>query len=191
MRNSATPARVALAIVAAIAAAVSLGGCVQASHVVIPTSAPSVAPVFASDAQALGAAEKAYAAYLAVSDSVAQDGGNNVERLAVWETPAQFGRDKRSFAQMHAQDHHTSGSSRFSNASLQKSGETTSGKPEVTIYVCLDISQTLLLDAAGKDVGSARPLVLPLEVSFQGKTSSSRSLLVDRSVTWSGTNFCS
>ncbi|HMH57924.1 MAG TPA: hypothetical protein VK537_01960, partial [Galbitalea sp.] len=167
-----------------------LAGCVQPPPRVIPTSEPSSAPVFASDAAALAAAKKAYASYLAVSDAVAHDGGSESERLATWDSKAQLKRDEKSFAAMHADGHRTTGSSTFSNLALQSS-ELSSGKAEVVVYVCLDISKTTLLDDSGTDVGSGRPLTLPLEVSLVSRQTGSPSLIIDRSVTWSGTDFCS
>jgi hypothetical protein len=71
--------RIVIGIVAGAAVALALAGCVQPPSRVIPTSTPSAAPVFASDAAALAAAKKAYVAYLAVSDAVANDGGKNPE----------------------------------------------------------------------------------------------------------------
>jgi hypothetical protein len=191
MRNSATPTRVAIAVVAAIAAAVSLSGCVQASHVVIPTSAPSVAPVFASDAQALAAAEKAFTGYLAASDTVAHEGGEDINQLSTWDTAAQFARDKKTFSRMQAAGEHTIGSSTFSRITLQSNDSLAGRKVLVVIYGCLDISQTHLFDRSNQDISARRITVVPLVVSFTNQSSSQHTLLLDRSVTWQGTNFCS
>ena len=82
----------------AIAATLALAGCVEPSPPVIPTSEPSVAPVFTSDAAALAAAKKAYLAYLAVSDQVARDGGDNADRFAGVVTASWLSKEKASAA---------------------------------------------------------------------------------------------
>jgi hypothetical protein len=151
---------------------------------------PSSAPVFASDADALAAAKKAFAGYLAASDQIAHDGGNEVERLAPWDTPSQLKRDTKSFADMRADGHHTTGSSTFSNFALESS-EVEQGKAHVVAYICMQIGGTELLDDSGANVGGNRPLAVPLEVSFVSSKIDEKTLLVDRSAGWSGTNFCS
>ena len=54
--------RVVVGIGVVATAVLALTGCVQPPPRVIPTSDPSAAPVFASDAAALAAAKKAYVA---------------------------------------------------------------------------------------------------------------------------------
>jgi hypothetical protein len=174
----------------ATVAALALMGCVQSPPHVIPTSDPSTKPVFASDAAALAAAKKAYVAYLAVSDQVAHDGGDGIDRLRPWVSGAQFKRDAKSLATMKAQGHHTTGASSFSNVSLESS-ETVNGTAAIVAYICLQIGDTQLLDSSGTNVGANRPLALPLEVSFVSSSAQARSLVVDRSVGWSGADFCS
>ena len=78
-----------LAPVSALAIVISLmlGGCVPSAPAASPTPEPSSTPVFASEEEALAAAEEAYAAYLAVIDEIHADGGAGVERLEVVATP--------------------------------------------------------------------------------------------------------
>jgi hypothetical protein len=182
--------KIAAAVVVSAAAALILAGCVQQSPGVFPTSEPSSKPVFASNAAALAAAKKAYAGYLAVSDAVAHGGGLQVSQLASLDSATQFKRDSKSFAQMQADGHHTVGSSAFSNVALESS-EVRDGKAEVVAYICVQIGGTQLLDDAGTNVGSNRPLAVPLEVSFVSREAGSKSLLIDRSEVWSGSDFCS
>ena len=177
-------------VVLAITAALALAGCVQPPAHVIPTSEPSAKPVFASDAAALAAAKKAFTRYLATSDEIAHDGGANIERLAPFDTDAQLSRDSAAFAKMKLAGHHTVGASQFSDVSLERS-EVVSGKAHVVAYICMQIGGTQLVDLSGNDVGSGRPLAVPLEVSFVSSEINNETLLIDRSDGWSGTNFCS
>lgn len=179
------------ALVIGVTAALLLGGCAQPAARVIPTAPATVTPVFATDADALAAAEKAYAAYLAVSDEVAHDAGNGVDRLSSVDTAAQLARDTKSFTQMSAEGHHTTGPETFSLMTLQKLTMSASNKALVDVYVCLDISRTVLLDRSNRDVGSTRRNLLPLQVEFQSDAPRSKNLLVEESDFWSGRDFCS
>jgi hypothetical protein len=176
--------------VLAIVVVLALAGCVQPSPHIIPTAVPTTKPVFATDAAALAAAKKAYIGYLAASDEVAHDGGEGVDRLRPWVSASQFKRDSKSLAEMKAEGHHTTGASAFSDVALERS-ETINDKAAVVAYICLQIGGTQLLDGSGANIGANRPLALPLEVSFVGTSAHAKTLIVDRSVTWSGTDFCS
>ncbi|MDQ1547300.1 MAG: hypothetical protein QOH69_2204 [Actinomycetota bacterium] len=178
------------ALVVASVLSLTLAGCVQPSPHVIPTSEPSTKPVFASDAEALAAAKSAFTAYLSVSDEVAHDGGAQVSRLAPLDSASQFKRDTKSFAEMQAEGHRTVGDSEFSDVALESS-EVSNGKAQVVAYICMQIGGTQLLDGAGANVGANRPLAVPLEVSFVSRAIGDKTLLVDRSDAWNGTDFCS
>src|SRR4051812_41826324 len=105
-----------LAPVAALLLA--LAGCVPSDpH---PTASPSASatPVFASDAEALAAAEKAYAAYLKVSGEISADGGLKPERIDPLVTKEQAPREHDTFAYFSSHDLHTSGSPTFSAPTL-------------------------------------------------------------------------
>ncbi|HEX4058901.1 MAG TPA: hypothetical protein VHX87_11370 [Galbitalea sp.] len=176
---------------AALIATLALAGCVQPPPPVIPTSAPSATPVFTSDAAALEAAKTAYTGYLAASDAVAHDGGTGLNRLRSWVSNRQFERDTKSFEEMQSEGHHTIGSSSFERATLQSSVASPDGGAVVVVYLCIDISKTMLLDSNGVNVGKDRPLFIPLQVTFKSERPASAALDVDGSVPWSGADFCS
>ena len=178
-------------IVAASLGVLALAGCVQPPPRVIPTSEPSMAPVFASDADALAAAKKAFTGYLLASDSIAHSGGVNVDPLVDLDSPNQFARDKKTFATLHAASEHTSGQSSYSHFTLQSNESTGRGLVEIVAYACIDISNTQLLDAGGNLINSSRPSGAPLVLTFKNATSGSKSLVLDGSVTWQGQDFCS
>jgi hypothetical protein len=173
-----------------LAAALALTGCADSAPPVIPTAQPSTAPVFATSADALAAAKKAYVGYLGASDLVAHEGGDRVDPLRAWDSPRQFTNDERDFDLMRSQGHHTVGESTYSYFSLE-SFDMNAGRAEVIAYVCLRIDATQLLDRSGADVGASRQLAIPLQVSFVSSEAGSQKLIVDRSVVWSGTDFCS
>jgi hypothetical protein len=193
MRNSATPTRVAIAIVAAIAAAVSLGGCVQASREVIPTSDPSVKPVFASNAEALAAAEKAYAAYLSVSDQILIDGGANPQRLLSVAKPAEYRTQLSGFLQESSNHWRSTGKTVIDEIELQGySPQARNGVGIVTVYACLDVSQVDVINSAGVSVvSSTRPNRSAFQAAFDLATKHSSKLILASETPWQGAEICS
>ena len=93
---------IARASAAALAVAFVLVGCVPTTTPASPAPRPSATPVFATEAEALAAATKAYAAYVRVSDQITADGGANPERIAPHVTAAQLKRDRDVFAAYRA-----------------------------------------------------------------------------------------
>jgi hypothetical protein len=172
-------------------AALILAGCVQQPRPVVPSSTPTVAPVFATDADALAAAKTAYAGYLAASDAVARNGGDGVAALAAWESAPQFQRDRSSFRRFRSLKGHMVGASSFSHFKLESSSAEIGGSVRLEIYVCLNVTDTKLIDAAGRDVTPSRPLVVPLQLTYSSTKNAPRDLRLDGSDLWSGANFCS
>jgi hypothetical protein len=179
-------------IVVGAAVALALGGCVQPPSPVIPTSTPSAAPVFASDAAALAAAKKAYVAYLAVSDAVANDGGMNPERLSPVVTKAWLSTEVASYVTFAKSGDRFTGQSGYTTFSLQKSETVGDDLADVTAYICADVSNTRLIDATGADITpSTRESKYPIVAEFKSAVSKSSKLLFAGSEPWSGKNFCS
>jgi len=177
-----------LALAAALLLA--LAGCVPTTaH---PTASPraSATPVFASDAEALAAAEKAYAAYLKVSDEVASDGGLGSERFASVVTKQWLPTETVSASQLASSGRHQTGATTHSPLKLQQATTDSSGVSLVA-YTCLNLAGTRILDAAGADVTPAtRESKLSVEVSFRSSSKSPTRLLVDSNEPWSGPTFC-
>jgi hypothetical protein len=170
--------------------ALALAGCVPQPYPIVPTSQPTVAPVFKSDAAALAAAKKAYEGYLAASDAIARDGGRETSSLAELDTPKQLALDEASFARLAAANQHISGQSAYSHFTLQHIEQSAKGRVEIYAYSCIDVSGTHLLDEANNDITPDGNNVLPLQLTFVNVMAKSRALLVDGSETWSGNNFC-
>jgi hypothetical protein len=181
-----------MAAVAALGAGLvfSLGGCVQQPRTILPTSSPSVPPVFKSDADALAAAKKTYDGYLLASDAVAHDGGGGLDRLSGWETRKQFLSDQKSFAAIEEAHEHIEGNSTYSHLIVQQIEQSANGLVRVDAYVCLDVSKTRLLAQTGQDVTPVGADVIPLQVTFSNQTAGSASLLLDGSDAWAGNDFC-
>jgi len=165
--------------------ALSLAGCAAVQQEPpVATVAVEEQPVFASEEEALAAAQAAYTQYLAVSDQIARDGGANPERLEGLVSKALFIDEQSGFTEISKSGLHAIGSSYVDTLHLQKNG---SGK--VNTYLCVDRTQIRLFDDSGVDATSTSRIDrYPLEVSFTAKLGGG--LLVESSDTWSGQNFC-
>jgi len=171
--------------------ALMLTGCAQPDPVVTSRATSTVKPLFASDADALAAATKAYAAYLKMSDLIAQEGGANPERLAPLVTPKWLKHERGASAALAASKKHQDGKTSFDHAKLQSYSSDTEGRANIGVYVCVDLSDDTLLNADDVDVTpegvQAR---FPFVVNFVSKSPSSAALLLKGSEAWDGQNYC-
>ena len=180
--------RVVLTAFLLLLAVGTLSGCASAP-VPAPsnTSAPETPPVFASNEDALAAAEAAYAEYQQMSSEIAHEGGSSPERITDFTTGAVLESELGTYRRMATDGLHLVGDLAFDSFSLQ-SANLESG--DVVAYVCLDVTDTDVIDAAGASVvPSERPNRYPLQVSLFHDSSSKR-LFVEKSDSWSGSNFC-
>lgn len=170
----------------------ALAGCVPTgAH---PSASPSASatPVFASDAEALAAAEKAYAAYLKVSAEITSEGGMNPRRIDSYVTTQQAPREHDTYAYFSTNNFHTVGSATFSPPKLEQLAFDKAGGADVTFYTCVDASQVRVLDASNLDVTPAnREDLTPLEVTLVSSEAEESRLLVAESSKWSGPGVCS
>jgi hypothetical protein len=169
-------------------AALGLSGCVPSAPDPRPNAVATSTPVFESDAAALDAATKAYAAYLAMSDTISQEGGANPERIAPLVTPEWLATEIGSFEDSAGNGNHQVGRTTFDSPRLQVSDESEDGVASVALYLCLDISNTRIADESQTDVTPQRNRTrLPFVATFRGK---SENLLLDENVFWKGKDYC-
>jgi hypothetical protein len=181
----------AAGVVIAVLAIASLAGCVEPRHSVIPEPRPSATPIFATDEDALAAAEKAYAAYLAVSDAILADGGRDTSRIEPFVSETLLPKELDGFKLYSDAGWRFQGGSTFDSVTLQQYVDDGSGTASVNLYTCLDVSAVRIIDSTNTDVTPPnRSARLPLEVGIQVLTGPTISFLVDRSDLWSGADFC-
>jgi hypothetical protein len=137
-------------VLVAAALLLALTGCVPTGT---PSASPtaSATPLFASDAEALAAAETAYAAYLKVSDEIGHDGGSDPDRIAPTVTSDRFSIEKRGSAALQDHGLRTTGLTIFSDPSLEQVASS-GAEVEVVFYVCWDVTAVHVLDSSGSDV---------------------------------------
>jgi len=176
-------------IVAAVAIVVFLlSGCTTPDPTAVPSSAaPTAAPVFASDEEALAAAEDAFEKYQAVSDSILKDSGSEPERLLSVATDELYKSELVGFKEMAAAGLHLVGRTTSDSATFQSMA--TVGKiTDVSVYLCIDVSATDVQDAGGKSiVRSSRVDRYPVELAFQLMGGD---MLLSEKAEWTGENFC-
>ncbi len=178
-------------IIALAALTLLLTGCVPADPVVTLVPVPSTTPLFASDADALKAAEDAYAAYLKVSDQILADGGADPGRIDAVATPSVAKDEKKGYAIFQQDGYKQVGLTTFDSASLQQYiAASPNGKGIVTIYVCANVAGVNVFGPSGQSVVSpSRPDRTPFEVSFD-VAANSHSLLISEKDVWEGKSFC-
>lgn len=145
---------------------IAVTGCEGAAPHVTVGSTPSSTPVFASDEEALAAAEAAYGAYLEVADQVFAEGGTNPERLASVSTGDQLRLDVDGFRDVARLGQRGIGATVFRDVVLQRY-EPVSSMRTVVVYLCEDITDVDVLDSDGTSlVTPSRPNLVTYEVSF-------------------------
>lgn len=176
-------------------AAAGLAACAPDEPERPPGHTPNHHPVFASDEEALAAAEDAYSAYLAVANLVAQEGGMDPERYADVVTHSWLSHEIESAAAFSESGTRQVGEVAYSSLSLQQV-DLVDGS--LSVYACLDVSGARILDAGDIDVTpEERDPVVPVELDLRAlKTGLAKSpggppvLLIDGSELWTGQDFC-
>ena len=131
-----------------------LAGCVPSAPSASPTPEPSTTPVFASEEEALAAAEEAYAVYVALADQIFKEGGADPERLSEVATGTFLEATVEGFRQSQIEGLQSTGGTVFRNATLQMYSPESAPLEVVSIYVCEDISAVDVVDASGRSVVS-------------------------------------
>lgn len=163
---------------------VGVAGCSEPTPERTPVPTASATPVFASDEEALAAAEEAYGAYLAELDralSTLETAG--LEAVA---TDRALSEAIESVDGFKSDGHVLVGASSYDSASLIQAGIA----GDVDIYACWDISETDVVDESGvSTVLKSRPSIFPMQISLDWLESGSR-LIVREAEVWDGESFC-
>ena len=176
---------------AALVVALVLVGCVPTTTPASTAPKPSATPVFATEAEALAAATEAYAAYVRVSDEITADSGANPERIAPYVTAAQLKRDEYVFAGYRAKKIVSVGSTSFERLRLQRFDDRGRSGLELVVYLCLDQTKIRLIDTQMQDITpTGLDQLSPTQVTLRRDVNQGKLLVVERSESWSGENFC-
>jgi hypothetical protein len=177
--------------VSASAAALLLSGCAPTAHIAGPAPQSISTPIFANEDEALAAATKAYAAYVKVSDEITADGGVHSERIAPYVTRSQLIRDKKVFENYKSKGYISEGTSKFHSVVLQAYSDGGQSALNLVVYLCLDLSHIRLMDSSGSDItpqGLETPS--PMQITLARGANSEHTVVIERSESWSGDDFC-
>lgn len=142
-------------------AALLLAGCTPSDPMPTPPPTSDAAPIFATDEEALAAAEEAYGKYLATADNILSDGGADPERLLEHVSPSLYDEERVGFERIMAKGWRGVGKTTF-QLTLQRYDER-----QVIAYSCDDVSATDLVDQSGTSVvKEGRIERVPFEVEF-------------------------
>ncbi|MEL4317876.1 hypothetical protein WJX64_02560 [Leifsonia sp. YIM 134122] len=170
--------------------AVAVAGC-SASPKPLPStsSTPSATPVFASDEEALAAAEEAYAAYLRVDNAVGQSGGKGeslYSTVAAGEALTNALANAKQFRDAKA---HTIGQAAFTVRDLQSAEYEDPRNLSISFYICDDLSEVELVGEDGKTMSESEINdSAPFLVTVVSSTTSN--LLVSNIALWDGDDYC-
>jgi hypothetical protein len=177
----------------AVALTLTIAGCFGDTTTYTPVAEPTAAPLFASDEEALAAAEEAYRDFLGMSDQILNEGGVDGDRIYQAASSALAALEIEGYEEAKLQGLKTTGSSSFEKAVLQQyDSRSNSGVEIVSIYVCTDRSGVDVVDSRGESiVNPARQDRKPHEVFFDHNESTSSQLIVSSVEEWTGTSTCS
>ena len=169
-----------LAALVLVLAPFALVGCVPDGQPE-PSPTASETAVFASEEEALAAAEEVYGHYLATLDAIFEDGGENPERLLEYASPEVFEQEAPGFELFRSSE-----LTGIGNASFTMTLQSYEPSGSVITYVCDDISGTDVVDRTGASVVPAdRVSRYSNEVRIEGDP-----LKVVRRLPWAGTDAC-
>jgi hypothetical protein len=177
------------ALALGVAAALLLSGCTGDTPVVLPSPQSTTAPVFASDEEALAAAEEAYGRYLAASASITKPNGEPIDSIAPFAHPDYLEELETGLQALRDQDRYIEGQVKITSAELQQLSDDFQNPVVLALYICLDVSRTRVVDEEGKDVTPERQEVVPLEVGFETEGREPQ-LVLTSSESWTGEDFC-
>ncbi|WP_157981708.1 hypothetical protein [Protaetiibacter intestinalis] len=161
----------------------TLVGCVPSDPPVTPPPT-SADPVFASDEEALAAAEEAYRAYISAVDDILASGGVDSGQLDGLVSPEVLAVQEEGFQQFRDLGWRATGSTILRNFTLQQFD----GESMLVLYVCSDVSDVDVVDAEGvSQVSADRPTTTTFESSL---AYDGRRFTVETDDPWEGSGVC-
>ena len=160
--------RSAPALLIGAVVALTLVACVPDDEPVRPDPSPTAEPIFASDEEALAAAEEAYGAYQEVEDEVSAEGGAQPERLEKVSVGDALESAREGMLTYSNLGYRSVGFTAYRLPALQQfESYSPDGIGVVSAYLCLDLGQLDVVDSNGFSVvADTRPNKQAFEITF-------------------------
>lgn len=174
----------------AVALGLLLTGCVGApAPMPTPTEESTAAPIFASDEEALAAAEAAYQRFIDTTTMITNNGGAPSEKLKSVATGAALDEESDAAKRFREEGFRTIGIVTFRVHKLQSVAQDADARTVITLYVCDDLREVDLLNAAGESmVVEGRVVDVPYIVAVTAIDADN--LRVSEKELWTRDNFC-
>lgn len=165
-----------------------LSGCTPSDASAPPEPTSTFVAPYATDEEALAAAEAAYAEYSRVSDQVLNEGGAQPERLTATTTGDFLDDSLGGLREFEAAGYRSTGSATNSSFVLQRYSPGAGPIEIIVIYLCNDVSAVEILDGSGNSVvNSERDDLATMQVSFTFDEAQETLLIADQQLWESGT----
>jgi hypothetical protein len=126
-----------------------LSGCAPSDTSTPPEPTETFVAPYATDEEALAAAEQAYGAFVRLSTEILTQGGAEPERLERVVTGDFLESSIEGLRKFREEGKTQTGTSKIVDAELQRYSPTSGSREVITIYVCRDISAVDVFDASG------------------------------------------
>jgi hypothetical protein len=159
---------------------VLLSGCAPSDASTPPEPTATFVAPYATDEEALAAAEEAYAEYVRVINVTLRTAVVDKALLESVAVGAELEDAIDVYSRLASEGKHSTADITFDQSSLQRYSRDGSPKELVTIYACEDLSKAYLLDSSGKRVKDEDVPPRMVQVSFDYSTEQEKLLLSDR-----------
>ncbi|HRP99563.1 MAG TPA: hypothetical protein PK781_03780, partial [Terrimesophilobacter sp.] len=146
---------------------------------------------FASDEEALAAAVEVYEEYLAAIQQRSNSGVEDLSVLSEFVTEEQLARERAAVQDSLRNGTITKGEVTFERVAVQQRWVRDRGVESLITYLCLDVSNVVVLNSEGVDVTPLdRPNRVALEVEFLISGASPVEIKIARSEVWPDQSYC-
>jgi hypothetical protein len=157
-----------------------LTGCAPSDAPPPPEPTATFVAPYASDEEALAAAEEAYAEYLRVINLTLRTAAVDRALLGSVAVGAELEDAIDVYSRLASEGKHSTADITFDQSTLQRYSRDGSPKEIVTIYACEDLSEAYLLDSDGDRVKKDDVPPRMVQVSFDYSVDQEKLLLSDR-----------
>ncbi|MBH0117698.1 hypothetical protein I6E52_12690 [Salinibacterium sp. NG253] len=161
---------------------VLLSGCVPSDATTPPEPAATFVAPYATDEEALAAAEEAYAEYLAAINKALRTGDIDTSAFEAVATGTELSGAIDVYSQIAAEGKRSTADITFDQAVLQRYSRDGSPSEVITIYACENLSKAFLVDESGERVREDDIPPRTMQLTFDLSPDNDSLLLSDRQV---------